>query len=153
MATQNTTSQAAKLTLTAVFRMVPLILSGDPLNQATGHLNHLVCALTCELLKFATSVVWTGCHILGSYILAHQQLFLCVQTLLSLSRLLHFIWGAAQPYIWSPAKANVFSMLKNFIVYRPHLSNLLFFVRRISEANSNPSPKESHDASYGFCQS
>jgi hypothetical protein len=95
MAMQNTTSQAAKLTHTAVFRLVPLILSADPLSKAAGHLNHLVCALTCALLKFASSIVWAGCHILGSYILAHQQLFLCVQTLLSFSRLLHFICGAA----------------------------------------------------------
>jgi len=95
MATQNTTSRAAKLTLTAAFRLVPLILSGDPLSIAAGHLNHLVCALTCLLLKFAPSIIWAGCHILGSYILAHQQLFLCVQTLLSFTRLLHFICDAA----------------------------------------------------------
>lgn len=95
MATQNTSSQAAQLTLTVVFRLVPLILSGGPLSKAAGHLNHLVCALTCALLKFAPSIIWVGCHILGSYILAHQHLFLCVQTLLSLSRLLHFICGAA----------------------------------------------------------
>jgi len=95
MATQNTTSQAAQLTLTVVFRLVPPILSGDPLSEAAGHLNHLVCALTCALLKFAPSIIWAGCHILGSYILAHQHLVLCVQTLLSFSRLLHFICGAA----------------------------------------------------------
>ena len=95
MATQNTTSRAAKLTRTAAFRLVPLILSGDPLSKAAGHLNHLLCALTCALLKFAPSIIWAGCHILGSYILAHQQLFQYVQTLLSFSRLLHFIWGAA----------------------------------------------------------
>lgn len=95
MATQNTTSQAAKSTLTAVFRLVPLILSGDLLSKAAGHLNHLVGALTCTLLKFAPSIIWAGCHILGSYILAHQHLFLCVQTLLLLSRLAHFICGAA----------------------------------------------------------
>jgi len=95
MATQNTTSQAAKLTLTAAFRLVPLILSGDPLSKAAGQLNHLVCALTCALLKFAPSIIWAGCHILGSYILVHQQLFLCVQNLLSFSRLMHFICGAA----------------------------------------------------------
>jgi hypothetical protein len=95
MATQNTTSQAAKLTLTAAFRLVPLILSGDPMGKVAGHLNHLVCALTCALLKFAPSIIWAGCRILGSYILAHQQLFLCVQTLLSFIRLLHFICGAA----------------------------------------------------------
>jgi hypothetical protein len=95
MTTQNTTSQTAKLALTAVFRLVPLILSGDPLSKAVEHLNHLVCALTCLLLKFAPSIIWTGCHILGNYILAHQQLFLCVQTLLSFTRLLYFICDAA----------------------------------------------------------
>ena len=96
MAIQNTTSQAAKLTLTAVFRLVvPLILSGDPLSKAAVRLNHLVCALTCALLKFAPSIIWAGCHIVGSYILAHQHLFLCVQTLLSLSRLVHFICAEA----------------------------------------------------------
>ena len=95
MATQNTTSQAAKLTLTAVFRLVPLILSGDPLSKAAVHLNHLVCALTCALLKFAPSIIWAGCQLVGSYILAHQHLFLCVQTLLSLSRLVHFICAEA----------------------------------------------------------
>jgi len=95
MATQNTTSQAAKLTLTAIFRLVPLILSGDPLSKTAAQLNHLVCALTCALLKFAPSIIWAGCHFVGSYILAHQHLFLCVPTLLSLSRLLRFISGAA----------------------------------------------------------
>jgi hypothetical protein len=95
MATQNTTSQAAKLTLTAVFRLVPLILSGDPLGEAAVHLKHLGCAVTCALLKFAPSIIWAGCHMVGSYILAHQHLFLCVQTLLSLNRLLHFTCGAA----------------------------------------------------------
>jgi len=95
MAIQNTTSQAAKLTLTAVFRLVPLILSGDPLSEAAAHLNHLVCALTCALLKFAPSILWAGCHILGSYIFAHQHLFLCVQTLLSSWQLLHCILRAA----------------------------------------------------------
>jgi len=95
VATQNTTSQAAKLASTAVSRLVPLILSGDPLSKAAGHFNHVVCALTCALLKFAPSIVWAGCHILGSYILAHHQLFLWVQTLLSFSRLLHFLCAAA----------------------------------------------------------
>ena len=95
MATQNTTSQAAKVTLTAAFRLVPLILSGDPLSKAAGPLNHFVCALTCALLKFAPSILWAVCHFLGSYILAHQQLFLCVQPALSFSRLLHFIWDEA----------------------------------------------------------
>jgi hypothetical protein len=91
MATQNTTSQAAKLTLTVVFRLAPLILSGDPLSEAAAHFSHLICALTCALLKFAPSIVWAGCHILGSYILAHQHLFLYVQTLLSSWQLLHFV--------------------------------------------------------------
>jgi hypothetical protein len=95
MAIHNTNSQAAKLTLTAVFRLVPLILSGDPLSEAAARLSHLVCALTCELLKFAPSIVWAGCHILGSYILAHQHLFLCVQTLLSSWQLLQGILRAA----------------------------------------------------------
>jgi hypothetical protein len=95
MATQNTTSQTAKVTLTAAFRLVPLILSGDPLTKAAGHLNHLVCVLTCALLKFAPSILWAVCHFLGSYILAHQQLFVCVQTVLSFSRLLYFICDAA----------------------------------------------------------
>jgi hypothetical protein len=93
MAIQNTTSQAAKLTLTAVFRLV--IPSGHPLSEAAAHLCHLVCALACELLKFAPSIVWAGCHILGSYILAHQRLFLCVQTMLSSWQLLHCILRAA----------------------------------------------------------
>jgi hypothetical protein len=93
MATQNTTSHAAKLTLTAVFRLAPVILSGDALNEAASHLSHLICALTCEVLKFAPSVVWAGCH--TNYILAHQSLFLCVQTLLSSWQLLHCILRAA----------------------------------------------------------
>jgi hypothetical protein len=95
MATQNTSSQPAQLTLTAAFRLVPLILSGDPLSKAAGHLNYFVCALTCALLKFAPSILWIVCHFLGSYILAHQQLFLCVQTVLSYSRLVYFIYDAA----------------------------------------------------------
>src|SRR5450631_180683 len=70
MASQNTTSQAAKLRLTAVFRLVPLLLSGGPLSETAAHVSRIVCALTCELLKFAPSIVWAGCHMLGSYLLA-----------------------------------------------------------------------------------
>jgi hypothetical protein len=95
MAIQNTTSQAPKAPLTAIFGLVPLLLCGDPLGEATAHFSHLICALTCELLKFAPSIVLAGCDALGSYILAHQHLFLWVQTLLSFSPLLHFICGAA----------------------------------------------------------
>jgi hypothetical protein len=95
MAIQKITSRAPRAALTVIFRLVPVILSGDPLSKAAGQLNHLVCALTCVLLKFAPSIIWAGCHILASYILAHQQLFLWVQTLLSFSRLLHFICAPA----------------------------------------------------------
>ena len=95
MAIQNTTSRAPKAPLTALFGLVPLVLYGDPLGEATVHLNHLICALTCALLKFAPSIIWAGCHILGSYILAHQHFLLCAQILLSFSPLLHFICGAA----------------------------------------------------------
>ena len=94
MAIQNTTSQAAKLRLTAVFRLVPLLLSGDPLSETAAHVSRIVCALTCELLKFAPSIVLAGCHILGSFFLAHRHLFLCVQTLLSSWQLLHSVCGA-----------------------------------------------------------
>jgi hypothetical protein len=95
MAIQNTTSQAAKLGLAAVFRLVPLLLSGDPQSETAAHVSRIVCALTCELLKFAPSIVWAGCHILGSFLLAHQHLFLCVQTLLSSWQLLQCILRAA----------------------------------------------------------
>jgi len=95
MAIQNTTSQAPKAPLTAIFGLVPLLLCGDPLGEATAHFSHLICALTCELLKFAPSIVLAGCDALGSYILAHQQVFLCVQTLLSFRQLLLFVCRAA----------------------------------------------------------
>lgn len=95
MAIQHTTSQALKAPLAAVFGLVPLLLCGDPLGEAAAHFGQLICALTAELLKFAPSIVLAGCHILGNYILAHQQLFLCVQTLLSFRQLLHFVCGAA----------------------------------------------------------
>ena len=95
MAIQNTTSQAAKLTLTAVFKLVPLLLGGDPLSEIAAHVSRLVCALTGELLKFAPSIVWAGCNMLGGYLLAHQHLFLCVQTLLSSWQLLQCILRAA----------------------------------------------------------
>jgi len=95
MAIQNTTARAPKSQRPALLAFVPILLCGDPLSKAAVHLNHLVCALTCALLKFAPSIIWAGCHIVGSYILAHQHLFLCVQTLLSFSPLLHFICAAA----------------------------------------------------------
>jgi hypothetical protein len=95
MATQNTTSQARKAPLTALFGLVPLVLCGNPLSEAAAHFSHLICALTVELLKFAPSIVLAGCHALGSYIFAHQQLFLCVQTLLSSWQILHLVCGAA----------------------------------------------------------
>jgi hypothetical protein len=93
MAIQNTTSQARKAPLTALFALVPVFLCGDPLGKAAAHVGHLICALTGELLKFAPSLVLAGCDALGSYIFAHQQLFLCVQTLLSSWHLLHCIFG------------------------------------------------------------
>ena len=95
MAIQNTTSQAPKASFTTVFRLVPVLLCGDPLGQAAAHFGHLICALTAELLKFAPSITLAGCDALGSYVLAHQQLFLCVQTLLSFRQLLLFVCGAA----------------------------------------------------------
>jgi hypothetical protein len=95
MAIQHTTSQSPKSQLPALFGFGPLFLCGDPLGEAAAHFGQLICALTAELLKFAPSIVLAGCHILGSSILAHQQLFLCVQTLLSFRQLLHFVCGAA----------------------------------------------------------
>jgi hypothetical protein len=94
MAIQNTTSQAAKLTLTAVFRLVPLLLSGGPLSETAAHVSRIVCALTCELLKFAPPIILAGCQALASFFFAHQHLFLCVQTLLSSWQLLHSVCGA-----------------------------------------------------------
>jgi len=95
MAIQNTTSKAFKAPLTPIFGLVPVLLCGDPLGEAAAHVGHLICALTAELLKFAPSIVLAGCDALGSYILAHQHLFLCVQTLLSIRHLLLFVCGAA----------------------------------------------------------
>jgi len=92
MAIQNTTSKARKAPLTAIFGLVPVLLCGDPLGARFGH---LICTLTAELSKFAPSIVLAGCDAVGSYVLAHQQLFLCVETLLSLRQLLLFVCGAA----------------------------------------------------------
>lgn len=94
MAIQNTTSRARKAPLTAVFALVPVFLCGDPLGEGAARVGHLICALTGELLKFAPSIVLAGCDALGSYIFAHQQLFLWVQSLLSFWRLLQGIFGA-----------------------------------------------------------
>jgi hypothetical protein len=95
MAIQNTTSQARKAPLTAIIGLVSVLLCGNPLGEAAAHVGHLLCTLTAELLKFAPSIVLAGCDTLGSYILAHQHLFLCVQTLLSIRHLLLFVCGAA----------------------------------------------------------
>ena len=91
----NTTSKALKAPLTALFGLVPLLLCGDLLGEAAAQFSRLLCALTGELLKFAPSIVLAGCDALGSYILAHQQVFLCVQTLLSFRQLLLFVCRAA----------------------------------------------------------
>jgi hypothetical protein len=95
MAIQKTTSQAPKAQVTAVLALVPLLLCADPLDLAAAQFSHLICVLTSELLKFAPSIVLAGCHGLGSYILAHQQLVLSVQTLLSFRQLLLLVCGAA----------------------------------------------------------
>ena len=95
MAIQNTTSKARKAPLTAIFGLVPVLLCGDPLGEVAARFGHLICTLTAELLKFAPSIVLAGCDAVGSYVLAHQQLFLCVETLLSLRQLLLFVCGAA----------------------------------------------------------
>jgi hypothetical protein len=68
---------------------------GDALGEAAAQFGHLICALTCELLQFAPSILLADCEALGSYILAHQHLFLCVEILLSFRQLLHFLSGAA----------------------------------------------------------
>lgn len=95
MAIPNTTSQARNSPLTALFGLLPVLLCGDSLSEAAAQFGHLICALTCELLKFAPSIVWAGCYAVGSFILAHQQLLLCFQTLVSLRQLLHFLCGTA----------------------------------------------------------
>ena len=96
MAIQKTTSQAPKAPVSAVFAaLAPLLLCADPLEAAVAQFSHLICVLTGELLKFAPSIVLAGCHALGSYILAHQQLVLSVQTLLSFRQLLLLVCGAA----------------------------------------------------------
>jgi len=95
MAIQNTTCQSPKSQLAALLAAVPLLLCGDPLGEVAAGFSHLICALTGELLKFAPCVVLAGGNALGSYILAHEQIFLCVQTLLSSWQLLHCIFGAA----------------------------------------------------------
>jgi len=95
MAIQNTTSQARKAPITTIFRLAPLLLCGDPLGEAAARFGQLICALTAELLKFAPSIALAGCDALGSYILAHQQLFQCVQTLLSFRQVLLLVCGAA----------------------------------------------------------
>jgi hypothetical protein len=95
MAIQNTISQGPKSPLAALFGLVPLLLCGDPLGEAAASLSHLVCALTGELLKFAPSIILAAAHALEGCFFAHQQLFLCVQTLLSSWQLLHCILGTA----------------------------------------------------------
>lgn len=95
MAIQHTTSRAPNAPLTAVFAMVPVLLCGDPLGEVAARIGHLISALTGELLKFAPSIALAGCHALGSYILAYQQLVLSVQTLLSIRQLLLLVCGAA----------------------------------------------------------
>lgn len=95
MAIQHTTPLSPKLQLSAIFGFALLLLRVNPLDEAATHLCHLICALTGELFKFAPSIILAGCHALGSCILAHQQLFLSVQTLLSFRQLLYFVCGAA----------------------------------------------------------
>jgi hypothetical protein len=95
MAIQYTTPQGAKSRPPALFGFGLLLLCGDALGEAAAQFGHLICALTTELLKFAPSLVLAGCHAVGSYILAHQQLFVCVQTLLTFRQLLHYSCGAA----------------------------------------------------------
>jgi len=95
MATQHKTSQAPESKLPALFGFGLLLLCGDPLGETAAHFSHLICALTRELLEFAPSIIWAGCHIVGSYILAHQLLFLGVQTLLSSWQVLQCVLGAA----------------------------------------------------------
>jgi hypothetical protein len=95
MAIQNKTSQAPESKLPALFAFVPFLLCVDPLGQAAAHFSHLICALTCELLKFALSIILAGCQALASCIFAHQLLFLGVQTLLSSWQVLQCVLGAA----------------------------------------------------------
>jgi hypothetical protein len=95
MAIQSKTSQAPESKLSALFAFVPFLLCADPLGQATAHFSHLICALTGELLKFAPSIILAGCQALENCILAHQLLFLGVQTLLSSWQVLRCIFGAA----------------------------------------------------------
>ena len=60
MAIQKTTSPSPKAQATAVFGLVPLLLCADPLDEAAAQFSHLICALTCELLKFAPSIILAG---------------------------------------------------------------------------------------------
>jgi hypothetical protein len=95
MAIQNTTSRTPKSQRLALLAFVPFLLCGDPLGEAAAHFSYLICALTGELLKFAPSIILAGCQALESCILAHQLLFLGVQTLLSSWQVLQCVFGAA----------------------------------------------------------
>ena len=95
MTIQHATSQGPKSQFPALFGFGVVLLRGNPLDEAAAHFCHLICALTGEVFKFAPSIILACCQALGNYILAHQQLFLSVQTLLSFRQLLHFIYGAA----------------------------------------------------------
>jgi hypothetical protein len=95
MAIQHTTSQAPKSPRPALIGFGLFSLCANPLDEAAARFCHLICALTGELFNFAPSIILAGCHSFGSYILAHQQLFLSVQTPLSFRRLLQLVCGAA----------------------------------------------------------
>jgi hypothetical protein len=95
MTIQHATSQGPKSQFPARFGFGVVLLRGNPLDEAAAHFCHLICALTGEVFKFAPGIILACCQALGNYILAHQQLLLSVQTLLSFRQLLHFIYGAA----------------------------------------------------------
>lgn len=95
MATQPTTSQRPKSTFSTLFGFALLSLCGNPLAEAAIQGSHLLCTLTGELLKLLPAIIQAACHTLGTYVLAHEWLFMSFQALVSCWPLLRFIFGAA----------------------------------------------------------
>jgi hypothetical protein len=95
MAIQYTTSRRPKSRVTALIGFGLLLVRGNPIDAAATRLCHLICALTGELFKFAPSIILAGCRALESCFFAHHEFLQCVQSLLPVWQLLHFIFGAA----------------------------------------------------------
>lgn len=78
----------------ALLGLAFVLVVREPLSEAPEEFRHFICALTSEFLKLLLASTLAAYQALAGYVLDHQQLLACFDTLVSSWSLLRFILGA-----------------------------------------------------------